>query len=54
MYEDAEWHKKLRVHDNYSYSHLQTRLRLKVGAMTMIFNFLPNLSKSRHAQIIWI
>jgi hypothetical protein len=49
MYEEVEWHKKL--HDNYSYSHLQTRLRLKVGAMATIFNFLPNLSKSRQAQI---
>jgi hypothetical protein len=47
MYEEAEWHKKL--HDNYSYSHLQTRLQLKVGAMTTIFNFVPNLSKNRQA-----
>jgi hypothetical protein len=41
----------MRLHDNYSYSHLQPRLQLKVGAMGMIFNFSPNLSKSRHAQI---
>jgi len=31
----------------------KTRLRLKVGAMTTVFNFLPNLSKSRRTQITW-
>jgi len=28
----------------------KTRLQLKVGAMTTIFNFLPNMSKNRHTQ----